>query len=122
MNKREKDRLLKLAEFLETKVPSEHFDMGTWGDGDFKKHECRSVACALGWATAVFPRSLKLMGDGIDEAAEVLHWKTGTTGTNAAQEFFGLTHDEATDLFMPGNGNDTVKQVTKNIRKVANAH
>lgn len=44
-------RLLKLAEFLETKVPKEEFAMKHWCEG--KKPGCGTVGCAIGWATTI---------------------------------------------------------------------
>ena len=117
MNKRQKERLLKRADFLATEVPRKHFDMGTFGDGDFKHEACGSAGCALGWATVLFPRSLRLQNyDG--RMADVIHRKTGRLDFHAAEEFFGLGFDETLDLFK-GVSSDyrTPKQVAQNIRR-----
>lgn len=48
-------RLLVLAEFLE-KLPPERFNFSTWVGDDWKGAadlSCGTVACALGWATAI---------------------------------------------------------------------
>lgn len=44
-------RLLVLAEFLETKVPIEKFNLDTWASGELD--ECGTTACACGWATTI---------------------------------------------------------------------
>ncbi len=55
-------RLLKLAAFLRNHVPEKLLNMGLWVDIDRKGHKhkhanlnCETPACALGWATAIFP-------------------------------------------------------------------
>ena len=121
MNKREKERLLKLADFLETEVPHEHFDMGDWGTGNFKQMKCGSAACALGWGSAVFPRSLKMVKDK-HGLYDVIHTKSGRKNEEAGEEFFGLTPVQAYQMFMPDEGYNTIKDVVEHIRMVANAH
>ncbi len=60
-------RLLKLADFLD-KLPRAKFDFGVIAMQDGKpmlealkagKERCGTVACAIGWMPAVFPRSLR---------------------------------------------------------------
>lgn len=50
-------RLLKLAEFLETKVPAARFDLAYWVDPKTWKGKadlsCGTSACAMGWATTM---------------------------------------------------------------------
>jgi len=51
-----KERLLLLAEFLETKVPEDRFDYTTVVGSNWKYAldlSCGTVACALGWATQI---------------------------------------------------------------------
>lgn len=61
-----KDRLLKLADFLEKQVPADKFAMHSWykpSPSNFNKNwsasdiealgGCGTSACALGWATAI---------------------------------------------------------------------
>lgn len=44
-------RLLKLADFLETRVSPTMFNMGQFRDEDFESvHRCGAVGCAMGWA------------------------------------------------------------------------
>ena len=44
------DRLLKLADLLDT-VPPQQFDMGKWSDST--EFTCNTVACAGGWACSI---------------------------------------------------------------------
>lgn len=75
-------RLLTLAYYLKTEVKPEFFDMSCFGQKWFEtekstscktaelglgqtavvetKHVCRTSACALGWATVVFPETFRL--------------------------------------------------------------
>lgn len=59
-----KERLLKLADFLETKVTDEHFDLNEyWTD-----KSCGAVGCALGWSGICFRE---------DNEARTAEFKTG---------------------------------------------
>jgi len=102
-----KERLLILANFLETRVPRRRFDYSTivgldWkGMGDLS---CGTVGCALGWA-AVCPElkeagmQLPLLGKK-DEYGHVL--VDGTAVFAIAREVFDLNDDESQYLFQPG--------------------
>lgn len=109
-----KNRLLKLADFLDT-VPDERFNFRRWvssnWDGKTPLHLCNTTACAFGWATAV-PLFRKLglrLGIIRDGAAVVYLVQEGLPGpydgTDAAQsaahEVFGLDHKEFDFLFFP---------------------
>jgi hypothetical protein len=110
-------RLETLATFLETKVPAEHFDMGSFfsANSDYtpanKLGECGATACALGWAARIpsFNRA------GLTVTS--LGWPYFGTenGLGAGAQFFGITEDDSCNLFglVPG----TPKQVAKRIRK-----
>jgi len=115
----QKQRLLKLADFLMTVKPK-RFYMGSFIGGQLncklEEKECKATACAFGWATVAFPRSkLKLDPD----TYTVLY--TNKEGRyedfEAAEVFFGLTKDQSTSLFLPYDNHTTPKQVAKNIRK-----
>ena len=117
ITKRGRERLKKLGEFLKT-VPDERFDMGFWAriEGDDAQGEvgdtadCATAACALGWATVVFPRSLKLgwchFAPYLNRmSAEVVRVGAGTketcSGEDAAQDFFQMEEGLANYLFTP---------------------
>lgn len=53
MNKR---RLTCLANFLDTKVTDDWFDLDIIASAGFPEKECGSVACAMGWIPSAFPR------------------------------------------------------------------
>lgn len=125
MKKIYKDRLLKLASFLENKVPKEHFDMASICDivevknnniisNPFKTpYTCKTTACAVGWCTAVFPE-LNLVLD-LDDR-DITH-KNGRTWNS--ERFFGLfgEGDQWDYLFSAKYFRETPKQVAKRIRE-----
>lgn len=134
-------RLAKLADFLET-VPRKRFDMRVWAYAQekfvFRKDkpvvttspECGTSACALGWATAVFPRHLMLTalptcqcGECRDReprrAEVVLRENPKVEGFDAAEKFFALTMPQAYELFDTPYGEKKVtpKQKARQIRR-----
>lgn len=56
--------LLALADYLDTAVPPERFDISSWTKGDVTpENPCGTKACALGHATVLFPDKFKLVQD-----------------------------------------------------------
>jgi hypothetical protein len=122
-----KDRLLKLADFLET-VPAKSFSLGAWQlhpatkpEGK-RQGECGFAGCAVGWAVhAKLFRGLKFTEDEYSPQPQYL----GRYDWEAVAKLFdietcGLT-GEAEQLFMGTNypGRDaTPKQVAKRIREL----
>jgi hypothetical protein len=112
-------RLLKLAEFLETRVPRKEFYMGSWlicdafnKSSGFKKG-CGMSACAGGWAAQIpsFRRAgLSTNFAGVPEF-------NYNTGFDAMASFFRITYDTACDLFLPASSNETPKQVATRFRR-----
>ena len=129
MNAIQRKRLLKLADFLE-QLPPQKFDFGvivTEGAKPMlealkaREESCGTVACAIGWMPAVFPRLTK--------------WKRSRSGLGlvvglkdtskyrnfeVAERFFGISKDDARYLFNPGDSvlsyDASAKQVAKHIR------
>lgn len=110
-----KERLIKLAEHLETKVPANRFDMGRWGMlalGATSLVECDSAACALGWATTV-PEFRK---EGLKLASGMV-FLGNLTGYEAASALFGITESQASALFHGLNReHEEPKDVAERIR------
>lgn len=125
-------RLLKLADFLET-VPKDNFDMGVVyeDEGMFagdcapkyprpKKH-CGTVACAMGWATAI--PSFRRAGLRLYETGSIVLKNSRCDGVfwcdsfDTAELFFELGSDESRFLFGGSEYGSTPKQVAKHIRK-----
>ena len=112
-----KNRLLKLADFLENKVPSKSFDLSLFVLGRLDKNECGSAGCALGWCPKVFPRSkwsyeLNEWGD-LDLLYERKYPYAG------AQLFFGISKEASSYLFDPSYyavGHTGRKEVISRIR------
>lgn len=105
-------RLLVLAEFLETKVPTKRFDYNQWADDAANLVEplCGATACALGWATAIPEFELELRPDShgnpyVEFKATQSLDDDGFSGfyrsLGVAAQTFGLTADEAKYLFVP---------------------
>jgi len=129
------NRLTKLAELLESLKPGKHFDMETWGEHNADepphldkngKPGCGSVACALGWAACLpsFRKAgLKVeYADGVYGNPVWVPTYKGFTGEIAGAEFFGIDWNEAYDLFVPDNMDQTPKQVARNVRKLIKAY
>lgn len=114
-----KDKLLKLAEFLETRVPKKAFNLAIWTTGGYEEPtpECGSTACALGWAAKARLFGLGLIGDTPMYGTKM--------GFDAAKEVFNITFREAAFLFSPGtspSGERDVCAVAKRIRQFANSN
>ena len=109
MNKIQAGRLLTLAYFLKTEVPPELFDMYSYcsrrlsGLGFPKEHlgECGTTACALGWATVVFPQKFRfgptggIVPIGPDNPSNT----PIRYSYEPYQKFFGISAEEAEQLF-----------------------
>lgn len=116
-------RLALLAATLET-IPEETFDMSTWGrlnpfgqrlkgEDEVDIHTCGTAACALGYATGIpefKTAGLKLIKY-TDESNKSYPAFNQFRGVSAGREFFGITHNTATQLFLP-EGYNTFGKVT----------
>lgn len=145
-----KQRLLKLADFLAALKESDNkeFDMGTWGTCQLqlveeaeqlevdpgacgckieKKEvfECRTTACALGWATQI--PSFQKAGLKMRWSNQLTEDDSSADGTpeyegedNAiivAQQFFGIDYDAANFIFGGQGNHRTPKETARAIRK-----
>lgn len=95
------ERLLVLARFLHT-LPTQNLDMGSWVAWDTpdtapipkKGTDCGTVCCAVGWAS--FIPELK------DQGLKIVHGDPcygSHSGWGAVHSFFGITADQAYQLF-----------------------
>lgn len=105
-----KNRLLKLAEFLD-KLPKEKFDFSSV----ISKNEgkCGTICCAVGWLPTVFPRSWMwdfVAGDEThinvfrkvpngEDTKSSHHWHCDFWVD--VSKFFGMTEKEVEQLFFP---------------------
>ena len=112
-----KDRLTKLANFLEEKVKPQWFDLGIFCSRGFEKQKCGSVACAIGWMSAAFPRS------GITIHRGLVSWKE-YSNFEAAREFFEIDRELCFHLFNPmnypsnrGARMDVVRRIRQTVKK-----
>ena len=101
----QKERFLKLADFLETKVHPDNFNMAEILFGDFEEIErgvkekkpCGSSACALGYAPLAFPGEFDLDSE--------------------EQKFFGTVDPFYDPDWMPGGGVMTPTEWANKLRK-----
>jgi hypothetical protein len=133
-----RERLLRLADFLEKEVPDDQFDMGQWASKE-ALGECGTAGCALGWATCIPEMReaglhLKMMtqdffGVRRNEVAvqlrgqEPVPYNSIQTSLQSAKTCFELNNADATFLFLPENYPD--EEISKDvvcgrIREVAN--
>lgn len=123
-------RLLKLADFLETKTLDTQFNMTCWAWGGNQEKStldlrldraCGTRACAMGWATQIpaFRRiGLRLRWRAYDGQGEV-QWPQAKAwdGFSVAEKLFGINANEALGLFDPYFGAPwTRRQVARAIR------
>lgn len=109
MQKKYRDRLLKLATHLkEGKLGHKKFDF-TWLNHDPKKseqgltYECGTLGCALGECPIVFPRQWKFDDTEGCEPNPILRKDTNSGDSFwDAEHFFGLNDNESGHLFAPG--------------------
>ena len=122
----QKQRLLKLADFLES-LPRGRFDLSIiakYGDNGNTPAEkgCGTAACAIGWTPVVFPRACTYTPAlcGYERELSVVSKETGSIDFNFAEEFFGLNAAESNYLFMPDSYPESrrgKKSVAGRIRK-----
>ena len=122
MERKFKDRLLKLAKFLRTLRGSKKFNLEVLVDNeDFKEDEfvalpkpskkyanpkenfCGTAACAVGWCPVVFPKDCEYILDDLGAVSYVKDKNSSRLDFSWAEHFFNLTYGEAEYLFMPEN-------------------
>lgn len=83
-------------------VPDEKVDMdnwraGAWEDSALIDTDCRTSACAVGWACA-YPE-FKAQGLSFDGAPLLITGRRRVGGWGAVEAFFGLDDEESSRLF-----------------------
>ncbi len=116
-----------LAALLD-EIPPERFRYGHWAGQDWKGAadlSCGTTACALGWATTIPEFGLQLCRDGSAVFVTTKGYVPHETEDDfylsllAAETAFGLTHDEARYLFIPGDGYDVRPEGDASAKVVA---
>ena len=101
MNKIQAERLLKLAQHLETgKLGHKRFSFDLINSGKVDKSGCGTVGCAMGELPIVFPRTWEFIS--LREVA--VRGSDRADGMNmefSVQEWFGISRDERRHLFYP---------------------
>ena len=77
-----KENLLEAEKFVRA-IPGRLFDMELYREDESNSVECKSVGCALGHLTALFPELVPYTGDG-----EIMFWEIPFN-------FFGMEDDKA---------------------------
>lgn len=87
--------------------------------------DCKTSACALGWATTIWPRKFQISEDG--DLSFRSHFQDGSDwwrGTHYSElpvlEHFGISEQEAIRLF--GGPQVSPKQKAKEIEKLVGSH
>ena len=122
-------RLRKLADFLAGPVAraakrnkAQKFDMTCYANNanlGLRKEQCGSAACALGWATHVFPRVFKIGDGGNGDYALQMNGEDLYDPETAGEDFFGLTMDEATEAFGGEHEGRTIAEEVAILRRLA---
>ena len=137
MNETQANRLLKLAKYLREKVKPEEFDLGSFSefvsldkgkaaedlceirnrslsflDAKTATPLCGSTACALGYATNIWPRRFVLR---IEKSryGNLFCAKTGKElefDSPIIQDFFGINGEECEILFSPDHSRTPAKE------------
>lgn len=109
-NETREQRLLQLCRVLEN-IADDAFDLRDWS----RNGRCDSVACAVGWAIRDdwFKAQGLTHGDRTPAYGPYRSWQ-------AVRVFFGLTREQAFDLFHVGQYDDATRQaVLARIRQAA---
>jgi hypothetical protein len=112
------DKLLRLADFLETEVKDEWFNLKIFADEGFDIKTCGTTACAWGWASQVpeWQSVLTLKKSFSYHGLAVIY--NEKYNFEAAQEFFNLNHQQCNFLFDPMYYSYTSKEyVIDRLRK-----
>lgn len=124
MNKTQASRLLTLAWFLKTEVPEDEFKMSSFcGEKrtGHMKHECGTTACALGWATAIWPETFSLRPSAlIDESVLQVRGRYTSYYDAPIRGWFGIDKGEALDTFGPSAR--SAAQVAADLEQLALDH
>jgi K+-transporting ATPase c subunit len=96
--------LLKLGRFLK-RLPRQNFNQSYWFEEHKaeRKEDCGTTGCVAGWAATLFPHRLKKLHQDtmVTEAGgeilmyDIVHRRTGETGSEAFAEAFNIPRYEA---------------------------
>ena len=100
------ERLEALADLLD-QIEDHQFGYGSWVGGDWEGRDdfsCGTTACALGWATTI-EKDLSMNRDDqcvhLDKSVGADWYDDEFKGTDAASIYYGITSQEAHQLFVP---------------------
>jgi len=88
-----REKLKKLANFLKN-VSQDRFNLSLWATHEFAEDNCYSQACAIGWASILFPNSGLMI---IKNQPHFRHY----TQWEAVSKFFEISINDACKLFSP---------------------
>lgn len=111
-----KTRLSLLAQFLRN-IPEDRFCLASWSDEDFEEDVCGTTACAMGWATTIFPQ-LQL-NEGFCVSLINDNGKAECVDFDAGAVFFNIPYSISMKFFdpysYPNKSNTTAVQVADRI-------
>ncbi len=107
MTEQQARRLLTLATYLRTRVIAlnmRSYACGVWsGSSEIDIHTCGTTACALGWATVVWPETFSLYVDRVSGTRQTARLRVDGRPRfctdRPIQEFFGLSYIECVHAF-----------------------
>lgn len=125
-----KERLLKMADFLET-LPPHKFDFADYVHIGSKfpaealaapEEHCGTTACAVGWLPAMFPEDFKWSETGNRMSlVEVVPLDSPSFSERAIRVFLDISSDDYDFLFIPSSStlgpNASAVQVAQQIRE-----
>jgi hypothetical protein len=118
MDQVHKERLLRLADFLEHELPPEKFSYGDvvrGPDMPRKEMDCGSVACAIGWCPVIFPDLASYakarFGPNFYVISKTPSGDTSWSFDEAGMNLFGLSLDESEALFDPFYSDDSREEM-----------
>jgi len=123
MNKKQIDRLLRLADFLR-RLPPENFDMDAWNEFGVVSREptCGTTACIGGWSTLFFPElSLRIDETWDDIKIICLSRRHHVTGADAIAEAWGMSVDDAERVCL-SYSHDDPKEAADFLESVVNSN
>ena len=129
--KLQKNRLLKLATYLRT-IPAKLFDIDHWQRDEITENGevCKTVACACGYGCSI--PSFKAAGLKLSPGKKRFYWDKVSQNYmirfgryksfNAIARFFGISYEEAENLFSYSGYSNYYYRVTPKIvaRKIEN--
>ena len=128
-------RMQRLRDFIRDEVQDDWWDMASWVTPGWVERKCNTAACAMGWATAIWPKKLTIKrGVYTDSAGSIVtapemigtpeyeayeawckhnHHGVDDDGYVIGTWFFDIPSRMASYLFDPGCYDEPAKDITR---------